>query len=226
MKRLSPRVRIAGLCGAGLLVAVIGYLAVVAPQRSELGKLSSRIEMAQSALVAGQAARASASRPSAVDLYALQRAMPTTDDMPGIMLGLDRLSTLSDVTVDSVQPAPRVALGDGSSAVPLKVVVEGNFTAIESFLERIRNQVVVQAKGPAAAGRLFTVDQIGLSAASGAASTITATLSLNAFDYGSPPSVSATPGTQAATATTTNGVTTTPVPGQAVAAGSAGGPTG
>ena len=230
MKRLGPRARVAALAGAGLLVAVIGYLAVVAPQRAKVSSLSSRIDAAQSALVAGQAARASAKRASAVELYALQRAMPLNDDVPGILLALDRLSGLSGVTLTSVQPAPRVALGDGSSAVPLKVTVDGKFTAIESFLKRLRGQVTLNKHGASAAGRLFAVDQIALNMATASTGAITASLSLNAFDYGSPPSPSATAGTQAATATTTTtttttGVTTTPTPG-AVAAGSSGGPTG
>ena len=226
MKRLGPRARVAALAGAGLLVAVIGYLAVVAPQRAKVGSLSSRVDAAQSALVAGQAARASAKQASAVELYALQRAMPLSDDVPGILLALDRLSGLSGVNLTSVQPAPRVALGDGSSAVPLKVTVDGKFTAIERFLKRLRRQVTLNKHGASAAGRLFAVDQIALNMATASAGSITASLSLNAFDYGSPPSPSATAGTQAATATTTTtGVTTTPTPG-AVAAGSSGGPTG
>jgi Tfp pilus assembly protein PilO len=227
VKRLGLRARIAGLVGAGVLVAIIGYVAVVAPERARIGSLSSQISAAQTAFVSAQAARATARHASAVELYGLQRAMPSGDDMPGIVLALDRLSRSTGVTFDSVRPAPRVALGDGSSAVPLTVVIDGKFAAIESFLTRLRKQVTLRKQGPAAAGRLFAVDQVALATSTGAVGKLTATLSVNAFDYGSPPSASATAGTEAATATTTtDGATKTPAPGQAVAAGSTGGAAG
>jgi hypothetical protein len=191
---VSRRVRIA-LAGAGatLAVAAVGWLALVAPARSHAARLATQIDDAQNQVVALEAAQARSPKAGARDLYRLERAMPTQDDMPGILLELDRLAGATGVSLQHLQPAARVTLADGSSALPLTVVVEGRYPAITAFLRRVRLEVSAGADRVVAAGRLFDTDQVTLVGAQGAAK-ITATLQLVAFDYAAPPSGSWTPG--------------------------------
>jgi hypothetical protein len=197
---VSRRVRVA-LCGAGatLAVAATGWLALVAPARSHASRLATQIDDAQSQVVALEAAQARSPKAAARDLYRLERAMPTQDDLPGILLELDRLARASGVSLQHLQPSARVTLADGSSALPLTVAVEGRYPAITAFLRRVRLEVSAGTDRVVAAGRLFDTDQVTLVGAQGDAK-ITATLQLVAFDYAAPPSGSWTPGVSPARA--------------------------
>jgi Tfp pilus assembly protein PilO len=189
---------------ATLLVGVVGYLAIVGPQRHDGDRLASRIAAAQSQLAAAEAARTRTSGGDAAAVYRLARAMPLADDEPGILLDLGRLAAAGGVQLVSVKPAPKVVLADGSSAVPLTVVVDGRYLQVTAFLRELRLQVRSGRSGVVAAGRLFVVDRADVSLDTG--NSVAATLQLNAFTYAAP-------------ATTTVTAPTAPAAG-AVAAGS------
>ena len=195
---MSPRLRTV-LIGAGatVLVAVLGWFALVAPARSHAGRLAAQVDDAQNQVLSLEAAQARSPRTAARELYRLERAMPTQDDVPGILLDLDRAARSTGVTLDRVQPAPRVTLADGSSALPLTVVVGGRYAAVTAFLRRLRAQVRAGADSVVAAGRLFDADQVTLVAAGNGSPLVAATLQLVAFDYAAPPSGVWTPGVSA-----------------------------
>lgn len=192
---MSRRARIA-LAGGGatLAVAVVGWFAVAAPARSHAGRLATQVEDAQNQVVSLEAAQARSPKAASRDLYRLARAMPTQDDMPGILLELDRLAGSSGVSLEHVQPAARVTLADGSSALPLTVVVDGRYGAITTFLRRLRLEVSAPADRVVAAGRLFDADEVTLVTKGQGSPVVVATLQLVAFDYAAPPSGSWTPG--------------------------------
>lgn len=192
---MSRRARIA-LAGGGatLAVAVVGWFAVAAPARSHAGRLATQVEAAQNQVVTLEAAQARSPKAASRDLYRLARAMPTQDDMPGILLELDRLAGSSGVSLEHVQPAARVTLADGSSALPLTVVVDGRYGAITTFLRRLRLEVGAPVDRVVAAGRLFDADEVTLVTKGQGSPVVVATLQLVAFDYAAPPSGSWTPG--------------------------------
>jgi Tfp pilus assembly protein PilO len=193
---------IAGLGVLGLIVALVGFLVAVQPQRTKLRTVEAQIATAQSQFAALHATAGRKPQIQAAELFQLSRAMPKADDMPGILVGLSQLTSVSHVTLISVTPRPRVALADGSSAVPLAVTIGGTWTQVTSFLRHVRDQVALHGTRLAVAGRVFDVDNVQLTSQS-QSPPLLAVLQMNAFDYGAPPSATATAGTQAATTTTT-----------------------
>ncbi len=202
---ISPRVAlVAGLAGLAALIAAAGFVLVVLPQHSQEQQLATKIQQEQTQLISSKVGQASASPSQATDLYRLSEAMPSSVEMPGILRDLSRLATASSLTLDSVKPSPVVAPTPAYSVVPLIVVVSGKYAALTGFLQRLRQAVRSQGGRLQVEGRLFDVDQLQLSSTDG--KTVSATLNLDAFAYGTagvaPAAVSSSP-TTSTTATTT-----------------------
>jgi Tfp pilus assembly protein PilO len=187
-----------------VVVAIAGYLLAIQPQRTKLSAVEAQITSAQAQLVGLHATAGKKPHLQTAQLFQLSRAMPNADDMPGILLDLSQLASASHATLIAVSPQSRVALLDGSSAVPLRVTVDGTWTEITSFLRHVRNQVSVSGTRLSVAGRVFDVDNVQLTTQAKPQSPLEAFLTINAFDYGAPPSATATAGTQAATTTTSS----------------------
>jgi Tfp pilus assembly protein PilO len=203
-----------------VLVAAIGFLAVVHPQQTKARTLDTKIANAQTQYVAMHEQGHEKPDLRTAELFQLSRAMPESDDMPGILVDLSRLSGVSSVTLTAVQPSPRIALPDGSSALPIRVTVNGTWTQVAGFIRRLNAQVRTGDHKLSVAGRLFDIDTIQItSGASGSASQIEAVLTMSAFDYGAPPSPTAALGSAASSTTTT---TTTPTSSSQQAAGAPG----
>jgi len=180
---------VVGLVGAGALILVLGLVLVILPQHSKIGTLHAQFNETQTQILSIEATRGGAKSLGASQLYELSRAMPPTDDMPGVLLDLSRAAAASRTTVMSVRPSTDITLPDGSAAVPLQVIVDGNFAGVASFLANLRRAVSVHGSDVHATSRLFLVDNVAISAnttstGTGApASEITATLAVVAFDY-------------------------------------------
>ena len=190
MKGRRQLLTVAGLVGAGVLIVVAGLFLVILPQHSKIGKLHNEFNETQTQILSIQATRGAAKSVDASQLYELSRAMPPTDDMPGVLLDLTRAAAASRTSVMSVRPSADITLPDGSTAVPLQVIVNGDFAGIARFLGNLRNAVSVRGSDVRATSRLFLVDNVVISAnttstGTGApASEVTATLSMVAFDFG------------------------------------------
>jgi Tfp pilus assembly protein PilO len=189
MKGRRQLLTVVGLVGSGVLILVVGLFLVILPQHSKIGKLHAQFDATQTQILSIEAARGGSQSVGASQLYELSRAMPPTDDMPGVLLDLSRAAAASRTSVMSVRPSADITLPDGSVAVPLQVVVDGNFAGIAQFLGNLRHAVSVHGSDVRATSRLFLVDNVGISAnttstATGApASGVTATLAVVAFDY-------------------------------------------
>jgi hypothetical protein len=205
LKLDREQLTILGLVASGLVIAVAGALLIVLPQRSHVASLQRGFAQTQNQILSMRVSRASASL-HASELYQLSRAMPATDDMPGILLALSRVAQQSSIQLVSVHPSIRLTLADGSAAVPLQVAVAGSYTGVSHFLRILRSQVSVTRRGVTAGSRLFVADQVNLTAGSTTPTTgastptgeVNATLNLVAFDYGAPPALDATAGITAA----------------------------
>lgn len=197
-----------------VVVGLAGLLLAVLPQRSKTHQIDGQIAALQTKLATLHASSSRAPALRAADLFQLARAMPDSTDMPSVVLDLARAAGQSKVTLTSITPSAPLVQTDGSSAVPIHVVVDGKWAGIASFLRTLRLEVRATGEKLSVDGRLFVVDNVQLSTTG--TDAVEATLNVNAFSYGvAPPPVD----------TSTTGTTTTtqsPPSGGVQAAGATG----
>jgi Pilus assembly protein, PilO len=199
---------VVGLLGGGLAVLALGLVLVVQPERDKAKTLHAQVDQAQTQIVSTQASPSGAGNAGATQIFQLSRAMPFADDMPGILLSLSRTAAATSTALISVHPSPRMTLSDGSSAVPVQIVLDGSYLGVERFLQQLRAAVRVVRGNVRTDGRLFLVDQVQLTSSSGSPagtgpqSEMSATLNLVALDYAAPAAAAPTTGVGA---TSTNG---------------------
>lgn len=186
-KLKNPKVAIGAAVGAGLLLALAGWMLLVSPARSKSADLQTQITATQSDIATRKAAIAR--KPKIVvdvrtsDLYRLTKAVPERADVPGIVLELNRLSRGTGVKFHSIAPQP-VVTGQGYNVLPLSVVVNGRFGEVNSFLHQLRRLVTVKKTRLDASGRLFAVDNVELAESTKAKfPEVQATITLDAFVY-------------------------------------------
>src|SRR5438105_7748173 len=117
---------------------------MVAPQKSKANHLADEITGAQAALIAAHQKPVKTAPVHAVELFRLTKAMPDTNDVPGLLLDLSRLAKASNVSIQSITPAAQVALAQGYGALPVNIVVDGTFAQVSNFLQRVRRQVTLR----------------------------------------------------------------------------------
>ena len=162
-------------------------MTLVAPQKATSHRLDAEIQAAEARPVPGRPAPASKQPPvHAADIFRLTKAMPDSNDVPGVLDDLSQLAQASSTTLQSVSPSTVSPLTGGYGALPLNVVVAGPFPAVSRFLQRLRQQVALGKNGALQVdGRLLVVNNVQLATTDG--SSVTATLSLDAFVYGVAP---------------------------------------
>ena len=192
---MSPRTMI--LAGAGalcLLIVMMGYLLVVSPQRSRAGELDGQIESTRGQI---NERRAESRNPAVpirfAELFALAKAMPDDDDVPGVLLELSRMADETGMSIKSVTPGLRESASDGYSRLPLDIVVEGDFYDLSDFLYRLRTLVSVRDGRLDASGRLFAVDAVALTEGTDHFPQLQATLTISAFAYDGEPADGVSP---------------------------------
>jgi Tfp pilus assembly protein PilO len=216
------------------LFAAIGYFGLVKPQKGKAADLSTQIADQETQIADARALLAKskdAQKVRVADLFRLTKAMPDQPDEAGIVLELTNVARQSGITFQSIAPQGSTSLS-GYQAVPITVVFEGNFFQLTDFLFRLRNLVDVRRGALAADGRLFTVDSIQFGEGKRQFPQVEATLTVDAYIYGTGATVSAPPqatsGTQGATTpgtttpTNTTTTTTTPAPTSSATTGAAG----
>jgi hypothetical protein len=207
-KKLPQSAQIAITVAALLLVAALGYFAVVRPQKGTAADLSKQIAAEQKQIDDARALLAKAKDAQKVrvaDLFRLTKAMPDQPDEAGIVLELTDVARQSGISFDSIAPQGSTPLS-GYQVVPINVVFNGNFFQLNDFLFRLRNLVDVRRGALASDGRLFTVDGIHFDEGEAKFPQIQASLTIDAYIYGTGATVSAPP--QAAAGSTTAGSTT------------------
>jgi Tfp pilus assembly protein PilO len=216
-RKLSP-VAASALVGFGvLLVLVIGLFVLVFPQKNTAKKLTKDIADTQAQITQARAlAEQKPAQPIRVaDLFKLVKAMPDTPDMTGILLQLNQTASDSGIDFETLAPQGGAVVG-GYQELPIALTFAGNYYALTDFLFRLRNLVSVRGGALNATGRLFTVKSITFGAGPQGFPSIEATLTVNAYQYGTqiagtapPPPPTATDGT-ATTPAPTDGTSTTP----------------
>lgn len=204
-----------------VLVAVAGWLVLVAPQRSHAKKLGAQIQTISGEIVTRQAALAAAHHHTeaiqTADLFRLEKAMPDEVDMPGILLQLSQVARQTGIQFQSISPDPATTL-TGYQVVPINLIFQGNFYDLADFIYRLRNLVVVKGGDLTATGRLFSVDTLDFAEGENKFPQIQATLTVDAYVYGSatpviaPPAAGSTDTSDTSTTDTTTTSPSTPLP--------------
>jgi Tfp pilus assembly protein PilO len=220
VKRITPRT-------LGVIVGVLvlayaagGYFLVVSPKKSEAAKLEKDVAAATTELAAARAAAVVVpddTQPIAVaDVFRLATAMPSTPDMPGILLELSRIAEETGIRFSSITPQQAVPVGAYYS-VPVDVALDGTFYALSDFLFRMRTLVTVRRGELHASGRLFSINSIDFSESNEGFPRLTANLALNAYVYGTDIGAAAVPPPAEAPPATTEGAAVPPPEGSEAA---------
>lgn len=233
---------IAGLSGrlaallsvaAVLVVALVGWLLLVSPQRSKAANLSVQIDSTQAQVESTQAYVSNpATRRSIHELARLKKVLPDDPRMSQILRQLSATAGAARISITGVTPQANIP-ANGGEALPVALTVEGHYFGIAKFLHILRTKAFVRGTTVRGAGRLYSVDGIqfanGASSSAGSSSssgssgtssgngTITATVSLNAFVFGAraaapPTNADTSGGTTTAPSTTTPSSSAAPVP--------------
>ena len=186
IERLNGRTSVAISAAGLLLVVLVGWFGVVAPQRSKAAELSVKIEEAETQLVSAQAlVKGSQLRLSTAELATLRTAIPDEVRMSQILRQLSKASADARVSITSITPQPAITGAGGADVVSMSVLVEGRYFGIRDFLRLLRTRADIRADKARASGRLFAVDSINF--ARGSATTgdglIQATLTVAAFAF-------------------------------------------
>jgi hypothetical protein len=198
MKReVTPRAIAFALIGVAVVLAAAGWFMMVSPKRSEATKLAATIETKQSQ-VSTQTHQASTATQPATE--SVGKALPDVPLMPDVVDQLNALAGNAGVALDTITPQAPVP-ETGYEAIPLTVVVDGRYFAVEKFLRLVRQEVQLEKTQLDANGRLFDVQGVQLQQTEPAPS-VTATITLRTFYY-------AAGIAPAGTDTTTDGATTT-----------------
>jgi Tfp pilus assembly protein PilO len=189
LEALSPRALTIGAVAAVVVYAAVVWLLLVSPKRGEAADARAEVAAAEIRLTE---ARAASNRPTSAgapvsDVFRLAKAMPGSDDQPGLVLELDRLARATGVKLRVIAPQDPLAGVGGPMSIPLSVTVGGSYFQISKFVQRIQALVTVRDGKVQARGRLFAVQSLEL----GESPTETfpeldATIVLNAYVYDGP----------------------------------------
>ncbi len=124
LKNLSKGAQVALVAGALLLVAAVGYFAVIGPKRSDASSLKQQTAAVQAQIASNRSSAFTTALPAvrSASVFRLAMAMPTKLQTPDIILQLNALAQNSGISFDRIQPnaasstaaAVPGAVGDGS----------------------------------------------------------------------------------------------------------------
>ena len=204
-KGLSREVLIALVVVGLLAFALLGYFALVRPQRAEAAQLEQEIAQTRQQITARRAAVAAASgaRLSPAVLRRLATALPDRVEMPRLVRELNRTAGQAGVTFESITPQTPVGLR-GYQAVPISLIVQGRFFDVRDFLHLLRERAAIRGGKIAGRGRLFAVESVDFAEGEDGFPQLRTNVTLNVFTFAG--AAAAATGSAAApdAATTTN----------------------
>jgi len=186
VKKQVPIWPVIGL--AVLILAGVAYMVVIRPKRAEAGRLDEQIAEMQMKVTAAQLASRPQQQATAIkvaDVFEVSKAMPDTDDMPGIILDLNSVAEATGIKFVSIQPSAATPK-TGYSAIGITLSFEGNYFDLTDFLFRLRNLVTVRDGRLSSSGRLFTLDTLSMKEGKDGFPSINAGLTVSAYVYGAP----------------------------------------
>jgi hypothetical protein len=210
-RKLSPAATAAIGGAAVLVIALVGWFLLISPQRSRGTALDTQIAEVEAQITQARSAQMDAANfvpIKAADLFRLTKAMPSDNDMAGVLLELSRVAGETGIVFESITPGATTPSAT-FRVQPIDVVFAGDFYTLSDFLYRLRNLVAVQKGRLIANGRLFAVDKLQFVEGDGGFPKIKAVLTVSAFLYGTGPVAGAAPAAAAPASTDTTATTTT-----------------
>jgi Tfp pilus assembly protein PilO len=206
------------LAVALVILVAVAWFALISPKRARGAALDEEKAELQSKIALATRPKTDEDQPPPVeidvaDLFRLAKAMPDRDDMSGVLLELDAVSTSAGVAFLSIQPGSAVTY-PGYYAVPVTLTFSGNYYDLTDFLFRLRNLVTVRDGVLEARGRLYTLDSLEFHESEEVSfPAIEAVLTVSAYSFGVPTTPGVPPPATTTGATTTGetgtGATTT-----------------
>jgi Tfp pilus assembly protein PilO len=208
---LSKSAQVALIAATLLLVAVVGYFALIAPKRSTATSLKKQTAAVEAQINSNRSSAFTQALPAvrSASVFRLAMAMPSQLQTPDVILQLSTLARDSGISFDQIQPgatassAATTGTTDPFATEPIQVKFSGSFYDLLAFLQRIRNLVRVQNGRLFTSGRLFDVSNVAFQEGGKGWPQVAAALTINEFV----PQPAATP---TSTGTTSTATTTTP----------------
>jgi Tfp pilus assembly protein PilO len=228
---LSTRAQVAVIAAVLLLVALIGYFAVIGPKRSTAADLKKQTAAVQAQIDRNRSTGFTQALPAvrAAGVFSVAKAMPTQLETPEVILQLNQLAEDSGISFDQIQPGPTDSAAttvtttpDPFATEPIQVEFAGSFYNLVTFLQRMRNLVRVQGGNLFTAGRLFDVSNVSFQEGPKGWPQVQAMLTINEFVPQAASPATTAPSTTDTTSTTTTGTTTTSNPTSAAPSTSGG----
>jgi Tfp pilus assembly protein PilO len=186
VKSLPKPAAIAIVVTGLLVVSLAGYFLLISPQRSKSAELAKEADAIEAQIQALRIANAQVRNVEPIrvaDLFRVSKAMPSTDDMPGVLLELNRIANETGIRFESITPQEAADAG-GYLRRPIDLVFDGNYYELSDFLYRLRSLVRVRGGQLEATGRLFTVNALNFVESERSFPRIKATLNISAYVYG------------------------------------------
>jgi Tfp pilus assembly protein PilO len=225
---LPKAAQIALVAGLLLLVALIGYFAVISPKRSTAADLKKQTAAVQAEIAANRSTAFQQALPAvrSASVFALTQAMPTKLDTPDVILTLNQLAHESGLSFDQISPlgaaTSTTATTDPFAVEPITVKFSGSYYSLLTFLGRVRNLVRVQNGKLFTAGRLFDVSEVSFGQGQKGWPQIGATLTIDEF-VPQAAAVAAPAATSSPTDTTSTTTPATTTPSTSAAPSTSGG---
>ncbi len=206
---LSKGAQVAVVAAVLLLVAVIGYFALIGPKRSTAASLKKQTTAVQAQIDSNRSSGFTQALPAvrSASVFRLAMAMPTQLQTPDVILQLSSLARASGISLDQIQPgagSSGAALSTDPFAVePIQVTFTGSFYNLLAYLQRMRNLVRVQHGRLFTAGRLFDVSTVAFQEGPKGWPQLTAALTINEFVPQVAQPTTTTPGSTDTTSTAT-----------------------
>jgi Tfp pilus assembly protein PilO len=227
LKSMSTTGQVALIAAVLLLVAVVGYFALISPKRSTAANLKKQTAAVQAQIAKNASTAFTQALPAvrSANVFSLTQAMPNKLDTPDVILTLNSLASASGISFDSISQggassATAVGTTDPFAVEPIQVQFSGSYYNLLAFLQRMRNLVRVENGRLFTAGRLFDVTNVALTQGRDMWPQVQAALTIDEFV---PQPVAVTTPSATGTSTTTTGTTTTTSSGTSAAPSTSGG---
>ena len=220
------------------LVAAIAasWLLVVSPKRDQAAKLGTKVASEQQALDTARtqlAQNAAASKQYASNYAALARlgeAVPTSDDIPSLIIQLQDAADGARVDFQSLQNGSSAGSTTGSTPAPasgtastgaadatgeqLSFSFSGSYFQLSNFFNKVQHLVTPEGNGVQVRGRLISLNSVNLTPAAGGFPQITAQITATIYTEAAPSATAgaATGGSSAASSTQSTSGSSSPTP--------------
>ncbi len=161
---VTPRQRwILAFALANLLIILIGWFAVISPQRQDAASVAAQAAAVRTELATLTGTQGPNKQPAihTSELYTLDTALPAQLDEPDLVFQLDQLAKASAVSIVGVTPQPAQA-STGFTVLPINLQLNGTYFHLTHFLRTLRTLVSEKGGRLVANGPVFGVTSVTL----------------------------------------------------------------